>query len=684
MTRPIWLFSKPPANHAPSVPFIRLDLAFLSALVALVGVDVTLSAAQWWALPWSPQVPPGGLLSQIFAYPSVLLSYVAPHSHALVDNPAYDGRAVAALHARLAPALLVALVAAAWRFKAGLVPVSRTRHLAGPRLLQGADAKAELTRVSAEECHGERGFMHLGGVWLPKQRWTRGVLLYGSPGSGKTQAILPLVQQLIEQRHRALIYDVKSDFTSYFLGMNGTVSLFSPWDSRSLIWDIAADCRSASDAQILSSAIVPSDDGNPYFTNAAKSILEGVLISLQNELPRQWTWGELARRLASDRKTMAQRLEKHHPSAHALVSNDGEQADNVLSSVTSYCKPLFDLAAAWPTLHSTDGARLPSISFREWASDGYAGPHRQILLQAGPNAELNQAFYGAVLRLLTPRVLSPELPDDEHGRTLAFVLDELPSLGAIPFAELIERGRSKGVVFVGGCQTLDQIEEVWGSTTKNSLGSMIGTHIVGRLQPSQSRDTIAELMGKERVSILAVNSSGSGESSSIHEEWRSSVQPYQLTELLGPRTTKRSLEFPHGFYSRMLVAGLGPDLPMIDVPGVVLQQRRTPHRAAAWTTQPKNAGEHSPEMGTEQELLGRLADEARVAAPAAEAPDATVGHNGPLVDDASVGQVFDAPAEALESPDVVPAHHKIRRLDKREYLAAKNAAKRDVTAAPEA
>ena len=87
--------------------------------------------------------------------------------------------------------------------------------------------------------------------------------------------------------------------------------------------------------------VLSGDGRNAYFTNAASALLEGCLISLQNELPGCWTWDELALRLSSDRETWTERLQKHHPSVLAMIGREGEQADNVLSSVSSYCKPDF-------------------------------------------------------------------------------------------------------------------------------------------------------------------------------------------------------------------------------------------------------------------------------------------------------------------------------------------------------
>ena len=128
---------------------------------------------------------------------------------------------------------------------------------------------------------------------------------------------------------------------------------------------------------------------------------------------------------------------------------------------------------------------------------------------------------------------------------------------------------------------------------------MIGTHVVFRVQPSLSRDAIAEQFGKARWAITSVNTSGSaqgtGTNMSVHEEQRPVIAPHELTDRLGPQKGKR---FPLGWGIRAVVAGIGPDLLELDFDGVSFKKRRTPHRPARWTKvvagKAKNGGGATP------------------------------------------------------------------------------------------
>lgn len=589
-------FSGVPANHPPAIPIRHVDVALGLGLFVSCVVSLLVAWVLWRPLLGSP-VPAGGLFWQWLHYPTLLLWQLKPHAAMTLwaDNPASYQVSPWAIHARMLPGMIMGLVAGGFALRAGLTPYSRMRHIEGPKLiLDPKEALQELMRAAAEEMKGKEPFIELlPGVWLPKQRLTRGVLLYGSPGSGKTQALIPIIQQFIDKGSRAWLYDVKGDFTSYWLG--GTVGLICPGDRRSLVWDIGSDVRTPSDAQVFASALIGEAGGEgKFWSEAAKSLLEGTLISLQNELATNWGWRSLADRLAVDAATMAERMSRHAPLAALLVADSqSSTTSSVLATLSAFTKPIHDLARSFQDGMDDRGAMRPSISLREWASDGYQGTKgkTQLIFQAGPDASMNTALGSAMLNLVLPQILSAATPDDEIGRTIAFVIDEMPSLGPIPFKAAIERGRSKGVVFIGACQDLSQIKDVWGEETMRSLGSMLGTHLVFRIQPGSTRDDVGDQFGKSRWAITAVSTSSSGQSTSLHEENRAVVAPHELSDLGSVKDKK----LPLGWGVTAIVAGIGTHLVRVTFPGVQPEKRRTPHRPAKWTLGPAQPG-MTPEL----------------------------------------------------------------------------------------
>jgi hypothetical protein len=611
------LFSAPPANHPPAVWFRRVDTALLAGALVF---SVFYAVIGWltWHTVFGNTAPDGGCFSQLIGYPALLLSELTGghlFQHAAVDNPAYGS--LLPLHLRLLPTLLLSLGAGGAVFASSLTPTRRMVWVEGPRLLDGVEAEAKGLQTCQAELAGADPFISLAPrLPMAKTRLTRGILMVGSPGAGKTVVLLRLIKQMIDRNHRALIYDVKKDMTSYFAGMHGTVGLLSPWDGRreNLVWDIARDCRTPADADALAASFIPTNDKDPFWTNSARMLFSGTVRSLQDQYGISWGWDLLAERLNADIETFAECMEVHYPKAKALIADAKSQAANsILSTLSSFTALVDQLAAAWGDGRDRAGNPRPSLSFKAWAADGYPGKIRQIVMQSGPDKHSTAAFSSAIINLLTPTLLA--LPDDEKNRTIGIFLDELPSIGKIDFPALLERGRSAGIHLCATCQDFSQIESVWGVHVRKTLLSMFGTQIIFRMSASGSRQEIADNFGKAKWSVTAYNTADGGKvSTSVHEENQAVVPGYAIGEL-GPFKRKKTKKQPidWGVSAMVALSASGGDVLTLDFDGLSLPKRRTPFKPARWTR-----GPGSPGVNPEPDLAERRMMERDETAKAAE------------------------------------------------------------------
>lgn len=474
---------------------------------------------------------------------------------------------------------LAAGVAAGW---VGLTPRSNHWIVSGPRLLEGVDALREARRRSPSQ---KERLADRFGMWihpklfLPKKVLARHILLYGSVGSGKTQILLALLQQIFTQTDAKLfLYDVKGDFTSKF----PSASIVSPFDRRSRVWWVARDVRTSTQASAFAESLIPEDSGSgKFWTQAAQQILLGVVRSLQNEKPEAWTWMDLAQRVSLRAQEMAPILDRNYRKAYGLISNtEGQTAFNILATLNGYTKVIDDLARAWPDYERFDrSGRARLFSITDWAQDGYKGPHK-VIVQSGPDRGLTSAYIAAMVNVALPAIISPQLPDNESGRFLGFVFDEMSSIGKIEFAPLVDKGRSKGVVVVAGVQDLAQLREIYGDNQVKALQGMVGTQVICQVQMGETRDELSRLIGNNNVARL-----DHGPDARLSNDSRPVVYPNQLTDQLGFRKVpKRKLSDP-GFSIRAIVQQ-GGDLLLLDFPGQPMPDRRPGQIAASWTTRP--------------------------------------------------------------------------------------------------
>ena len=318
----------PPGKHIDaSVPIRRWDLGLAYGVLGGAAGFLPVSG---WGLGWRDTL-------------RALALDPAFYSH--LDNPHWITD-----WSTLAVATTIGLAmggGAAWL---GLIPRSNQWVVSGPRLLEGKEAiRAACSRSpSKKERKADRFGMALHpDLWLAKKILSRHILMYGSVGSGKTQILLGLLQQVFADKEaKALIYDVKGDMTAKF----PQASICSPFDARSRVWWVARDVRTATQAAAFADSLIPEDSGSgKFWTQAARQILMGVVLSLQNEKPQRCTWTDLARRVSMSAKQMAPILDRNYRKAHGLISNtESPTSFNVLATLQGFTRVIDDLARAWP------------------------------------------------------------------------------------------------------------------------------------------------------------------------------------------------------------------------------------------------------------------------------------------------------------------------------------------------
>lgn len=588
----------PPGKHIDASTLVRrwdLGLAY-GALGAIVGF---LPFAHW-GLGWRDT-------ARAFA--------LDPAFYSTIDNPTWQSD-----WSVLAAGVATALLAGAGLAFAGLIPRSNQWVVSGPRLLEGKDARKEARRRSPpikDRLTDPFGLPLHPDLWLSKKVLSRHILLHGSVGSGKTQILLAMLQPIFANPVAKLfLYDVKGDFTAKF----PQATIVSPFDQRSRVWWVARDVRTATQAAAFADSLIPEDSGSgKFWTQAARQILLGVVLSLQNEKPQRWTWTDLAQRVSMKAKDLAPVLDRNYRKAHGLISDPTSQTSfNVMATLQGYTRVIDDLARAWPDYEVgkdlapetpwpgekeeaawnatwLKGRRLFSIT--DWAMDDYQGP-KKVILQSGPDAGLVSAYIAAMVNVAVPAIISPQLPDNEEGRFLGFFLDELASIGRINFQPLVDKGRSKGCVCVLATQDLAQLRapSLYGEHLTKALQGMVGTHVICQIQMGETRDELSRLIGSNNVARM-----DHGPGARLSNDGKPVVYPSQFTDMLGFRKTERwwwrfspTKRNDPGFIIRALVQQ-GGDVLLLDFPGQKLPDRRAGQVPARWTQRPAGLEPERPE-----------------------------------------------------------------------------------------
>lgn len=377
----------------------------------------------------------------------------------------------------------VLAVLRAWNLRR---PQFSLRHLRG-RILH------EAHEVHHALVYGPHTF-RLGACHLPLRLASSHLAVIGATGSGKTllqrllmQSALPLVGTGLG--HRALVYDAKQDLLPLLAGMELTapIHVLNPLDARGCSWDMAADVTSPAAALQAATLLIPkaTSDANPFFSNAARHLLYGVLLALILGAPQRWTLRHVILVLR-DEALLRRVLESTEATRHLLQYCEHPATfQNILSTILTRIAPYEIIAAAWDRA----GQRL---SLRRWLES-------ESLLVLG-NDEDNRAALDTMNQLIFKRLselilAQPELPADSPRLTW-ILLDEVRQAGRLDgLSALMTKGRSKGAAVLLGFQDIGGLREVYGREAADELVGQCNTKVILRLNSPETARWASQVIG---------------------------------------------------------------------------------------------------------------------------------------------------------------------------------------------
>ena len=413
------------------------------------------------------------------------------------------------------------------------------RHLRGRALKTVAEVRASLAARSL--AHGVQLGMHL----LPHRVAYGHFAIVGATGSGKTllqrllmQSVLPRIGTGLEQR--ALIYDAKQDVLSLLAGMGLRCPVWTlhPFDARGVAWDMAGDITSPAAALQAATLLMPKaqNDANPFFSNAARHLLYGVVLALMLKAPARWSLRQVLLVLRSE-PLLRQVLGQSEFTRPLLqYCEHATTFQNILSTLLTRTAPYEIIAAAWDKAERR-------LSLREWLGQ------ESILVLA--NDEDNRAAIDTMNQLIFKRlselVLAGEELPEESLRTTWFFLDEVRQAGRLEgLSALMTKGRSKGAAVLLGFQDIHGLHEVYGREAANELVGQCNTKALLRLNSPETARWASQLFG----------------SSEFLESRRSRSRSRNFRELGGPSGGSSGEAVSNGIAKRELVL----DSEFLDLP----------------------------------------------------------------------------------------------------------------------
>jgi type IV conjugative transfer system coupling protein TraD len=300
---------------------------------------------------------------------------------------------------------------------------------------------------------------------LIKHTETAHLLFHGTTGSGKSNAIKELLDQIRAKGDRAIIYDKSCNFLEEFYQPNTDI-LLNPLDERGQAWDLWQECRDSADFDSLAAAQIPMplSSQDPFWVNAARTIFSAAAFEMRKDKDKS-VMKLLQTLLTADLVSIQKYLKGTE--AETLVSDKIEKtAVSIKSVLATYLKSL-------KYVREDDH----SFSIRKWIQDNQA-KNWLFITSLGDKHETLKPLITAWLDIAVNSLLSLTASED---RRIWLILDELASLQQLPYlTQTLSESRKFGGCVVVGIQNYAQLTKLYGHDGGREISALLNTRFMFR------------------------------------------------------------------------------------------------------------------------------------------------------------------------------------------------------------
>jgi len=463
------------------------------------------------------------------------------------------------------------------------------------RLIRGHKliAHTEAREIAQNQLKPDEPCFIWGGVPLPFWRGDESFVAVGEPGSGKTMTIQILERSVLSSivpgsNRRSVIYDAKRDIMSILATwkLKCRIKTLHPFDKRGWAWDIAADVPDPMHAIELARILIPEKAGEsqPYFPNAARALLSGVMEGFLHAAPGKWNLRDVV--LALRYQKRVKHLLKASVHTRYLIEKyvtDKTSDKDVSSTIENSMRRLSFVAAGW------EFAGSKKVSLEDWVTK----EESVLILGRSPNiestfTELNRAILFRLTQIIRDQENADRVRGDRARSQTWIFIDELSEAGKLDgFNSLLKEGRSKGACVVLGFQDLHSLEEVYGKHLGKELVGICRNKVFLRTTDPDTQKYASACFGSQDVDIPRFSTTeGSGQtfgkdssrsestggSASSQRVSRPVVLPSQFDVDLPPPTRETGLSafclttaVPEPYFAHLPGEFIEQALPKVDV-----------------------------------------------------------------------------------------------------------------------
>lgn len=349
-------------------------------------------------------------------------------------------------------------------------------RLRGASLVSGED----LARIMKRR--DDTSPYEIAGVPMRKKAETLHTLILGAQGTGKSQQIFHLMEQVRARGKRAIVYDPTGEYTQVFY-REGTDILMNPLDGRSPNWNIWNEIHKDYHFDNMANGLIPDPaQADPFWAHAGRMVLKDVYRVLGREGRR--TNRDLYNAIALNAL----------PALHALLQG---------TAGATYVDPTTErtgMSLKMTVQNQLESFRFlhdegPLFSIRQWVTD--ESDSWLFITAREAQRDAMKPLLSLWIDIAIKAVLDLE---PIHRERLWFFIDELPTLQKLDILKLaLTNTRKYGLCMVVGIQDFSQLHEIYGRELAKTIISGCQTKLLLRVTDGSAARQLAETMGQAEM-----------------------------------------------------------------------------------------------------------------------------------------------------------------------------------------
>ena len=363
------------------------------------------------------------------------------------------------------------------------------RRMVAGKYLRGAIKLDDQALAKLIRKRREASPLRIGRLPIPSTTECEHLAFIGSPGTGKTLAIMQLLDHVRARGDAAVIYDSKGIFTSHYYDPGRGDVLLNPLDARTRPWTPWAEIEDQMDADRIAHALIPAGDhSTPFWHDSARAMLSAALSKLRRQ--NRCDLEQLLHLLLHAADEVRQDFFRGTDVAQIFDHGGERMRMSVEQNVRTYLRSLRHLPL------DSGGENDFSILEHIRSIDVRSGPQPWLFLPSPLKAK-----HFSIKPLLTcwmdcaaAALLSC---GERRDRRCWFIMDEVKSLYHVPMlADLMAEGRGFGACVVLGFQDLAQLRRVYGEDDAKTMSAVLGTKVLFKIADPETASWAADALGK--------------------------------------------------------------------------------------------------------------------------------------------------------------------------------------------